>query len=207
MAFHRRVEVCVFEEYANSGPPFKGNNLDFAAKTRRTRWRGWRLPELQNAADEVRITFLSPAGRHRRCGPGSLRQVIAGRAARYDHPCRQIVPVSRHPQPGAKRTDALDEYDPAFTDGVDIERQVEASERFELFCRAVARLPDVCRRAFVLRRVYGFSQREIAEHLGISIKTVEAHLAKGIVRCTDFMELFDAPAVPAGESLTEHHHE
>ncbi len=104
-------------------------------------------------------------------------------------------------------TEALDEYDPAFTDGVDIERQVEASERFELFCRAVARLPDVCRRAFVLRRVYGFSQREIAEHLGISIKTVEAHLAKGIVRCTDFMELFDAPDVPAGESLTNHHHE
>ena len=102
-------------------------------------------------------------------------------------------------------TEALDEYDPAFTDGVDIERQVEASERFELFCRAVARLPDVCRRVFVLRRVYGFSQREIAEHLGISIKTVEAHLAKGMVRCTDFMELFDAPEAPVGESSTEHH--
>ncbi len=104
-------------------------------------------------------------------------------------------------------TDALHEYDPAMVNGVDIERQVESSERFELFCRAVARLPDVCRRAFVLRRVYGFSQREIADHLGISIKTVEAHLAKGIVRCTDFMELFDAAEAPAGESLTEHYHE
>ena len=104
-------------------------------------------------------------------------------------------------------TEALDEYDPALADGIDLERQVESSERFELFCRAVARLPDVCRRVFVLRRVYGFSQREIAEHLGISIKTVEAHLAKGMVRCTDFMELFDAPEAPVGESSTEHTHE
>ena len=104
-------------------------------------------------------------------------------------------------------TEALEEYDPAFADRVDIERLVESSERFELFCRAVGRLPDVCRRVFVLRRVYGFSQREIAEHLGISIKTVEAHLAKGIVRCTEFMKLFDALEAPAGESLTEHHHE
>ena len=71
----------------------------------------------------------------------------------------------------------------------------------------MARLPDVCRRVFVLRRVYGFSQREIAEYLGISIKTVEAHLAKGMVRCTDFMELFDAPEAPVGESSTEHTHE
>ena len=104
-------------------------------------------------------------------------------------------------------TEALEEYDPAFADGVDIERQVASSERFELFCRAVARLPDVCRRVFVLRRVYGFSQREIAEHLGISIKTVEAHLAKGMVRCTDFMELFDAPDAPVVESSTVRTHE
>lgn len=104
-------------------------------------------------------------------------------------------------------TEALGEYDPAFADGVDIERQVASSERFEVFCRAVAQLPDACRRVFVLRRVYGFSQREIAEYLGISIKTVEAHLAKGMVRCTDFMELFDAPEAPPRGPLTEHHHE
>ena len=69
-----------------------------------------------------------------------------------------------------------------------LESQFEARQQFELFCRAVRQLPLKCRRVFILRRVYGFRPPEIAERLGISIKTVEAHLAKGIVRCTEYMD-------------------
>ena len=69
-----------------------------------------------------------------------------------------------------------------------LENQFEARQQFELFCSAVRQLPLKCRRVFILRRVYGFKPREIAERLGISIKTVEAHLAKGIVRCTEYMD-------------------
>lgn len=69
-----------------------------------------------------------------------------------------------------------------------LEEQFESRQKFELFCRAVRRLPVKCQRVYILRRVYGFSQKEIAERLDISLKTVEAHLGKAIVRCTDFME-------------------
>lgn len=69
-----------------------------------------------------------------------------------------------------------------------LEEQFESRERFELFCRAVRELPVKCRRVFVLRRVYGLSHREIAERMGISVKTVEVHLTKAIVRCTDYMD-------------------
>lgn len=70
-----------------------------------------------------------------------------------------------------------------------MERQFESREKFELFCRAARQLPMKCRRVFILRRVYGFSQKEIAKKMGINIKTVEAHLTKAIVRCTDYMDL------------------
>jgi RNA polymerase sigma-70 factor (family 1) len=73
-------------------------------------------------------------------------------------------------------------------DSPSLEEQFESRERFELFCRAVRELPVKCRRVFVLRRVYGLSHKEIAEHMGISVKTVEVHLTKAIVRCTDYME-------------------
>lgn len=70
-----------------------------------------------------------------------------------------------------------------------LEDQFESQQRFELFCRAVRQLPLKCQRAFILRRVYGFSQKEIAERMSISVKTVEVHLTKAIVRCTDYMDV------------------
>lgn len=69
-----------------------------------------------------------------------------------------------------------------------MEDQFESRQRFELFCRAVRELPIKCQRVYIMRRVYGYTQKEIAEQLGISVKTVEAHLTKAIVRCTDFMQ-------------------
>jgi len=69
-----------------------------------------------------------------------------------------------------------------------LEEQFESRQRFELFCRAVRQLPIKCQRVYILRRVYGYSHIEIAEQMGISIKTVEAHLTKAIVRCTDYMD-------------------
>lgn len=65
--------------------------------------------------------------------------------------------------------------------------QVAAKQEFEFFCEAVRQLPVQCRRAFVLRKVYGYSQKEIAEALNLSENTVEKHIAYGIKRCGYFM--------------------
>ena len=61
--------------------------------------------------------------------------------------------------------------------------QVCSDEDFALFCAAVRDLPLQCRRAFVLKKVYGYTQREIAEEMQISEKTGEGHIARGITRC------------------------
>jgi len=68
------------------------------------------------------------------------------------------------------------------------ESQFESRERFLGFCRAVRVLPDQCRRVFVLKKVYGLSQQEIADYLGISPSTVEKHVAKGLLLCRESME-------------------
>ena len=65
--------------------------------------------------------------------------------------------------------------------------QVSADEEFSNFCDAVRHLPIQCRRAFVLKKVYGYSQREIAQELELSESTVEKHIANGMKRCTFFM--------------------
>ncbi len=68
-----------------------------------------------------------------------------------------------------------------------MEQQFESRQRFEAFCRAVRRLPTQGQRVYILRRVYGFTLKETAEYLGITVKTVEAHQAKAMVRCADYM--------------------
>jgi len=65
--------------------------------------------------------------------------------------------------------------------------QLDARRRFESFCTAVDSLPPMCRRAFVLRKVYKLSHSEIAEVLGVSPSTIEKHVAKGLRRCRDYL--------------------
>ena len=85
-----------------------------------------------------------------------------------------------------------------------MEEQFESQERFELFCRAVRQLPIKCQRVYILRRVYGYTQIEIAEQMGISIKTVEAHLTKAIVRCTDYMDEQEDEAIQPPQPGEKH---
>jgi RNA polymerase sigma factor (sigma-70 family) len=67
------------------------------------------------------------------------------------------------------------------------EVQLDDRQRFEAFCAAVDQLPPLCRRVFVLRKVYRLSHDEIAEVLGVSHSTIEKHVAKGLVRCRDYL--------------------
>jgi RNA polymerase sigma factor (sigma-70 family) len=61
-------------------------------------------------------------------------------------------------------------YGPVLQVTATMEEQFESRERFELFCRAVRQLPIKCQRVYIMRRVYGYSQKEIAEKKPISPK-------------------------------------
>ena len=65
---------------------------------------------------------------------------------------------------------------------------------FAHFCEAVRQLPQQCRKVFVLKKVYGYSQREIATQLSISESTVEKHISAGMKRCTLFMRKINSSA-------------
>ena len=61
-----------------------------------------------------------------------------------------------------------------------LESEFESKERFLLFCRATENLSGSVRQAFILKKVYGWSQKRIADYLSLSESTVEKHIAKGL---------------------------
>ncbi|MCY7297331.1 RNA polymerase sigma factor [Alteromonas sp. a30] len=66
-------------------------------------------------------------------------------------------------------------------------KTVVSQQEFEHFCESVRFLPVQCRKAFVLKKVYGYSQKEIAKTMQITESTVEKHIAMGIKKCTQYM--------------------
>ncbi len=62
------------------------------------------------------------------------------------------------------------------------EAQMEAEEMRALIFDEVNRLPERCRRIFLLSRQEALSYREIAERLDVSVKTVENQIAIALKR-------------------------
>lgn len=65
-------------------------------------------------------------------------------------------------------------------DEVSPERRLGARQVLKRLAEAFDRLPDRCREVVWLRRVEELPQKEVAARLGITEKTVEKHVAKGV---------------------------
>jgi RNA polymerase sigma factor (sigma-70 family) len=64
---------------------------------------------------------------------------------------------------------------------------VDSRERIRLLASAIAALPPQCAKVFILRKMQGMSQKEIAVRLNISVRTVENHVSVGLSRCRAYM--------------------
>ena len=59
---------------------------------------------------------------------------------------------------------------------VDIERE-EMRRQIDV---AISELPDKCREAFKLSYIHGLRNRDIADAMGVSVRTVDAHIYKAL---------------------------
>ena len=85
------------------------------------------------------------------------------------------------------------------------ERQATARQELERLERIVEALPEQSRRAFQLQKFRGLSQREIAQTMNISEKTVEKHLATALLRVLDTLKQEENdPAAQLAAGVGEH---
>ncbi|MFO1446734.1 MAG: RNA polymerase sigma factor [Opitutaceae bacterium] len=75
---------------------------------------------------------------------------------------------------------------PVLDDGPDVFETVCRQQELGLLAEAIHALPSRCREVILLRKIKGYSQREIAAMLGISENTVEVLAVKGTRRCIEY---------------------
>jgi len=69
----------------------------------------------------------------------------------------------------------------------DVAETVSTRQELEFLAEALRDLPPGCRQVLTLRKMYGYSQKEVSAQLGISEHTVRAHVAKGMRRCAEYL--------------------
>jgi RNA polymerase sigma factor (sigma-70 family) len=143
----------------------------------------------------VRVCAMSPA------------QVVDSPRALLFRIARNLA-VDRARQRVTHATDDVADFEPLNVSSEEAEpdEQVDLRRRFESFCAAVDSLPPLCRRVFVLRKVYQLSHAEIAQVLGLSHSTIEKHVAKGLLRCRDRLRslgLLEGLEAASGEPLPQ----
>jgi RNA polymerase sigma factor (sigma-70 family) len=60
-------------------------------------------------------------------------------------------------------------------------------EKLHLVADAIEALPSRCRQVVILRKLQGLPQKEVAARLGLSEKTVEAQLSRGLARLEEYL--------------------
>src|SRR3546814_18264077 len=77
-------------------------------------------------------------------------------------------------------------------DEISAHRRLSGQEELARLHDILQTLPPKCRQAFELKKFQDFSQRQIAEHMGIAESTVEKHLDKALRLVSEGMK--QAPA-------------
>ena len=151
-----------------------------------TSWLRFRFPWLVEADDIAQEAVLRL---WRRQSKEHAKPLKSAKAALYAIARNAVIDLARHR--AVANTDSVAEMGQlhVLDEGADVFHTVVARQEIEFFAAALRGLPDRCRQVVTLAKVYGFSEREVAERLGISENTVRTHIVRGMERCSDYLRL------------------
>jgi RNA polymerase sigma factor (sigma-70 family) len=76
-------------------------------------------------------------------------------------------------------------------DTMSAERMLQARDQLRRVEAIVETLPSQCRRAFILRRVHDRPVKEIAEEMGLSVFTIDKHIARATLKVMQALGQFE----------------
>jgi RNA polymerase sigma factor (sigma-70 family) len=147
-------------------------------------WLRARFPRLPDIEDIAQVAFLRLWRRQSQPGSERLR---SPKAALFAIARNAALDEVRHQ--AVARTDAVAEMGqlPVLDETTDVVETVSARQELEFLADALRRLPTRGRQVITLAKIYGFTEKQVAEKLGISENTVRTHLVRGMERCTEYL--------------------
>ncbi|MFL9924108.1 RNA polymerase sigma factor [Herbaspirillum lusitanum] len=118
-----------------------------------------------DAAEEIKVPLAFLRTLSKRRAIDNLRRDVAW--------ARFAARAEDHPELNELAAGASDEP----------EHRLLAKQRLALLAQAIESLPPRCREVFVLHKIHEWPQAEVADYLGISIKTVEKHMRIAVACC------------------------
>jgi len=145
--------------------------------------RGWlhvRFPTAGDVDDMVQETFARLLKIHD-SGP-----IVNPRAFLFVTARNMALNQLRHLR--YERPQGAEELDPlSIVDDLNSPPESLAKEEeLQHLIKAIQSLPNRCRQVMTLRKIYGLSQKEVAQRLGISVHTVEAQGSIGLRKCIEY---------------------
>lgn len=139
-----------------------------------------RLPASADAEDLTQEVFLRFARHGDRLTAENLDALVFTIAANL---LRDLARrnVTRGPAALSVEQDAITSFDPNLIEVIDAERVLLGKDDLNLALAALRELSERTRDVFVLQRLQGFKNREIAKELGISVSAVEKHMVRALV--------------------------
>ena len=136
-----------------------------------------------------------------------MRAYNATRSRDIDHPRAYLFRVAKSVairELNRKSNQITDFIEEAMTEEVQgegsLEEGVEAEQKIQFYCSAIAELPPQCRRIFIMRKYQAMSQKAIAEELNITVGAVEKQVTLGIKRCVAYVDKQENGKALAGRS-------
>ena len=149
---------------------------------RLARYLGRRLPAGQDALDLVHEAFVRLAGARSHYAlrrPGAYLQRIARNL---------LIDRSRRPETKLAALHVPIETEADIPEPALQEREIELKDMMRQYRQALDELPARTREIFVLQRVHDLTYQEIADRIGISIPTVQYHIARALVHLDQRLE-------------------
>jgi RNA polymerase sigma-70 factor (ECF subfamily) len=146
-------------------------------------WLRARFPWLLDVDDVAQESIFRLWRRQARTAGAPLRSPKAAlfaiaRNAAVDAARREAV-VGMVSMPDMERLPVMDK--------TDVAEAVSVRQELDFLAEAVRGLPARCRQVVTLTKIYGYSEREVAERLGISENTVRTQVVRGMERCTEYL--------------------
>lgn len=140
-----------------------------------------RFPQARDVDDLVQDSYLRVL-RAREAGP-----IASAKAYLFTTARNAALALFRRPRIFAENpvTDSAAEC--ILEEGPGVAEQVSTRQEVALLLEAIDTLPGRCREIFILRKLQGVPQREIAQRLGLSEQTVQVQIGRGIRKCVDYL--------------------